>query len=187
MTKKLDIAVGFALAALVIAGGVAANSYLRGEEPIQSANAAEAASVKELLTISRAGDESALRTWLVKQGPDAAHRAVLSLDNANDRAATVRIEVLRTIYSLSSEGMSDESVKSWAVALRSLSNTMLHEGPDRADFIARSYVMEGRLADAAAEYRHFPASGAASTFFGSYPDLRAPASITSPAHVSPHK
>jgi hemoglobin-like flavoprotein len=175
----LDAAVTVAAFALVVGGGVATytavNGTLSGSRHAHGEVAQSLAA--ELTAVAHDEDASALRAWLLKVGPDAAHQAVLSLDNQNDRAGTVRLSCLRAIHALGSEGLSDESLKAWAVALRSLANVVLHEGPDRADYLARSYVMEGRVADAALEYRRYPASPASAEFFKTYPDLsRTPAS-----------
>jgi hypothetical protein len=108
---------------------------------------------------------------------------ILSIDNGSDRSGQVRLELLRAVESLGAEGLPAESLREWAAELRGLAAMQFHEGPERTDFVARSYVMEGRQADAAREYARFPDSQQASTFFGRNPDLRAPASAgeTKPA------
>lgn len=137
---------------------------------------AEETEVRQLLATAREHGEAALRKWFIAKGADSVHRAVLALDETNDHGGRVRQQSLRTIHSLSAEDLGDESIKAWAVALRSLANALFHDGPDRSDFIARSYLMEGRAQDAAMEYRRFPSSAASVTFFEEHArDHRVPA------------
>lgn len=176
--KKIDVVVGLSALALVVGGVFATRCYYGGNCGFgeTQASAASPAEARELLSVARGHATAELRSWLLAKGPDVANRTVLSLDNTTDPSAQARLLALRTIYSLSSEGLPDESVKAWAFTLRSLANAMLHEGPERADCIARSYLMEGRSEAAASEYAHYPKSDAAQRFFGENPDARAPAS-----------
>ena len=132
--------------------------------------------IRDLLVVAHEHEPAALRTWLVGKGPDMVHQTLLALDNTNDPSSRVRMRALRAIDSLTGEGLNTESINAWATALRSLSNQLLRDGPQRSDFIARSYVMEGRLAEAGTEYRRFPDSPEATHFFGQNPEHRAPAS-----------
>ncbi|MBI3557462.1 MAG: hypothetical protein HY074_14450 [Deltaproteobacteria bacterium] len=147
-----------------------------GAKRITGANPENA--VRDLLVVAREHEPAALRTWLVRQGPDVAHQSLLALDNSNDPSARIRMRALRAIDSLGAEGLNTDSLNAWAAALRSLSNQLLRDGPQRSDFIARSYVMEGRTVEAAVEYRRFPESPEATHFFGQNPEQRAPASAT---------
>ncbi len=134
--------------------------------------------IRDLLVIAHEHEPAALRTWLVRQGPDLVQQSLLGLDNTNDPSARVRMRALRAIDSLTAEGLNTESLSAWAATLRSLSNQLLRDGPQRSDFIARSYVMEGRVAEAGTEYRRFPESPEATHFFGQNPEHRAPASTS---------
>lgn len=176
-TNNWKVAGAVCVITFVAAAGVAGRVYFSGSwgaKRITGVNPENA--VRELLVVAQEHDEAAVRKWLVRQGPDVAHQSLMALDNTNDPSARVRMRALRTIESLSAEGLGTESVNAWATALRSLSNQLLRDGPQRSDFIARSYVMEGRSVEAAAEYHRFPDSPEAVHFFGHNPEYRAPAS-----------
>ena len=130
----------------------------------------------ELIRIARENPAAEIRSWLVKQTPMVSGQVILSLDNTNDPRSRVRLAALDAMYSLELYGLDNEASKAWAFVLRDLAHSMLHPGAMRIDYIAKSYVMEGRTNDAAAAYRQIPNSQSAKVFFGANPEFRSPAS-----------
>lgn len=137
---------------------------------------AKQALAEELVGRVKYEGQASVRTWLKEHGPQVTEQVMASLDNTNDRASRARMAVLHEIYSLGSDGFSPEVLKSWAETLRRLARTMLHPGVERSDYLAKSYLMEGREKEAAAEYRAISDYPPAEVFFKDHPEMRGPAS-----------
>lgn len=166
----------------VVAGGIGAKFFLCGGGMCSKNKQALTPSQRltlaaELVRIVREESSSSLRNWLLSQSPGVSKQAILSLDNNNDPYSRARLAALNAIYSLDSDGLSDEARKGWALVLRDLAGNVLHPGELQTDYVAKSFLIEGRHADAAKTYSLIPNYPTAKAFFGEDPELlRAPAS-----------
>lgn len=179
MTKKGKIVWGVVSVAGIIGLGLTAKFFVCGSCKIhrQALSQEQRYSLAaELVRIVRQEHDSVLREWLLKQSPGVSGQAILSLNNTNDPTSRARLAALNAIYSLDAMELSDEARKGWALVLRDLANSMLHVGEKRAEYVAKSYLLERQADKAAAAYRLIPHSLEAKQFFGENPDYRAPAS-----------
>jgi hypothetical protein len=130
----------------------------------------------DLARVAHGGVESELRGWILSHSPAVIEETVLAIDNKLDANARGRLAVLSSISSLRASGLPEKMTKEWAGTLHRLAMGVLHDGPERADFVARAYLMEGKRDEAAAEYARYPEHQAAKIFFQQNPELRSPAS-----------
>lgn len=163
----------------VVAGGIGAKMFLCGKCHKSAQELSENARLTlagELVRLVREESSNALRDWLLTQSPNVSKQVILSLDNTNDPASRARLAALNAIYTLDSTGLSDDARKGWALVLRDLAGGVLHPGDMQTDYLAKSYLIEGRHEEAAKAYRLIPTYPTAKVFFGERPELRAPAS-----------
>lgn len=181
MFKRNKIFIAVLAVTAVLGAGVASKCYWFGSCGVKLQLLSQTLKITlsaELVQVVREKPMAELRSWLVKQTPFVSGQVILSLDNNSDPHSRARMAALEAIHTLDTAGIDDERRKEWALVLRDLAHSMLHTGAKRSEYIAKSYVMEGRINDAAAAYRSIPDSVGAKVFFGANPELRSPASHT---------
>lgn len=174
------IAVGVVAFGFVAAAGVATKCYFGGacglkQQAMRVEDARKLAA--DVVRVAREGAEPELRGWLLSHSPAAVEQILLTIDNTIDPSGKSRLAILGAVHSLGSEGLKPEANAEWAAVLRRSAEGLLHAGPERADFVAKSHLMTGDREKAAAEYARYPQHPVAQLFFKQYPELlRAPAS-----------